>query len=215
MVWAADSLSDLVARAGLLGTAAMALVEAAKFTPLGQAGLGRIREALGDFGMKALAQAYGGSSLQAVLVGSFRRGHLELAEVLRNGLRLGLTSDNAAELAKEFGQEPVRLVAALAGRTAAGGSPSAEAVAALARFHAAIDARVDAAVASAHETYLGTLRVTGTLLALAGSLGVALVTGQDLWIAVGIGLVAVPVAPVSKEVLSLLRAATQAVRSLA
>jgi hypothetical protein len=214
MVWTADTLAELVARAGLLGTAAMALVEAAKFTPLGRAGLGRIREALGDAGMKALAQAYGERSLGAVLAGSFRRGHLELADVLRNGLRLGLTSDDAPELAKQFGQEPGRLVAALAIPTGAGASPGDEAVAALARFHAAIDARVDAAVASAHETYLGTLRVTGTLLALAGSLGVALVTGQDLWLALGIGLVAVPVAPISKEALNLLRAAALAVRRL-
>ena len=210
MIWTADTLADLVARAALLGTAAMALVEAAKFTRLGQAGLARVHEALGAAGMRALAQAYGGSSLQAVLAGSFRRGHLELAEVLRNGLRLGLTSDDAPELAKQFGQEPGRLAAALAARAGAGASPGDDAIAALARFHAAIDARVDAAVASAHETYLGTLRVTGTLLALAGSLGVALVTAQDLWLAVGIGLVAVPVAPISKEVLNLLRAAALA-----
>ena len=211
MVWTADTLADLVARAALLGTAAMALVEAAKFTPLGRAGLGRVRAALGEAGMRALAQAYGEHSLGAVLDGSFRRGHLELAEVLRNGLRLGLTSDQAPELAKQFGQAPARLVAALANGARAGD----EAVAALARFHAAIDARVDAAVASAHETYLGTLRVAGTALALAGSLGVALVTGQDLWLAVGIGLVAVPVAPLSKELLNLLRAAGLAVRGLA
>jgi len=140
--------------------------------------------------------------------------------VLRNGLRLGLTSDQAPELAKQFGQEPARLVAALANGAHAGDGTVAarvgdEAVAALARFHAAIDARVDAAVASAHETYLGTLRVAGTALALAGSLGVALVTGQDPWLAVGIGLVAVPVAPLSKELLNLIRAAGLAVRGLA
>jgi hypothetical protein len=191
----------------------MALVEAAKFGPLGLAGLGSIRKAVGEAGMRALALAYGEGSLRAVLAGSFRRGHLELAEVLRNGLRLGLTGDNATELAKQFGQEPARLAAALAGGPPAGGGPGDDAVAALARFHAAIDARVDAAAASAHETYLGALRVTGTLLALAGSVGVALVTAQDLWLAVAIGLVAVPVAPVSKELLNLLRAASEAVRA--
>ena len=213
MVWTVDGLSDLVARAAVLGTAAMALVEAAKWTALGRVGLGRVREALGAAGMRALAHAYGVGPLEALLAGSFRRGHLELADVLRNGLRLGLTSDDAPELAKEFGQEPARLAAALAGRVGSAASPGDEAVAALARFHAAIDARVDAAAASAHEAYLGALRVTGTVLALAGSVAVALVTGQDLWLAIGIGLVAVPMAPISKEVLSLLRAASEAVRA--
>lgn len=82
------------------------------------------------------------------------------------------------------------------------------------RFELAADARIDAGLAKAQSVYANTLRVTASILAL----GIAGVVGMSLgrfWQGMLVGLCAVPLAPVAKDLVSALQAATAALRGKA
>lgn len=215
-----STVSNWIGLSAALGTAAMGFVEACKWTRLGLFGLGKIDDALGPEGRAVLEQAYGSQGIGALLAGSYRRGSQELAEVLRNGLRVGLTSSNAADLARRFGQDQERVRAAVAllhsGQPLPQGGPEAGAIA---RMHLAIDARVDGAVAAASEVYVGSLRIAATIFALIGTLvafgiqnGYAWnsIMSPEFWEAIVIAAVAVPIAPIAKDLVNALKAATDA-----
>lgn len=209
-------VSNWIGLSAALGVAAMGLVEALKWTRLGLFGLGKVRELLGTGGMSVLERAYG-PGLDVLLEGAFRKGAADLAEVLRNGLRVGLSGTNAGGVAAQFGQDAAELQAAVAALHAPN-APAVDSAAAgvIARMHLAIDARVDAAIAAAHEVYLGALRIAATIIALAGTLAVYGIEigysfgswrDPELWKAIVIAVVAVPIAPIAKDLVNVLRSA--------
>jgi hypothetical protein len=215
-----SEVTDWIGLSAAVGVASMGLVEALKWTPLGVVGLGRATEVLGKAAFSALQRAYGSQGFDAMLKGTFRRGHVALAETLRNGMRLGLDEENADKLATEFGVGAAPLTEAIKA-SRCGTSASDAAVAALARFQAAADVRAEAAAAAAHEKYLGMMRVTATLLAIVGSVTAAYLATEGFqstegfdWKTCGrafvIGAVAVPIAPISKELVNFVRASAQA-----
>lgn len=101
-------------------------------------------------------------------------------------------------------------------------TPTDERRQALARFELAVDARIDAALALAEDKYVGVARGAASIFSVVFALIVGFIlglSGRDigsLWQTVGlsvlIGIAAVPVAPVAKDVVTALSSAEQALR---
>src|SRR3954471_5372150 len=129
-------------------------------------------------------------------------------------IRLGLSPANAAALAPTGRVDPARLTAVMTAIDA--GQPlQPEDVALLARFDAAIDAALDAGFERGDQRYRSAARMAAGVIAIALSIVVALlfpgIVGgtppRSLVKAILIGLVAVPTAPIAKDLASALSTA--------
>jgi hypothetical protein len=211
-----DEWGELVLAAGALGTAAFGIVEGLKWIPLvGEAGFTSLLKLLGRALQSALRVAYG-DQFERMLRAQYRGDQEDLTTVLRQGMRIGLTPKNAENIALELGVvEPARLTeAAVAVET---GAPlTAEQRNAIARFELAADARVDAALSLAQDHYKRLSRFLAGVVAVALAIFAAYVLAGNwslLGKAVLIGIAAVPLAPVAKDVAGALKAATEALRA--
>lgn len=210
-----------IAQAGALGTTAMALVEAAKKTNpwFGTLGTARLVDALGPGATAALRAAYG-PGFDAQLHHLYRQSDDELAAALENGIKVGLAvspPEVRVLIATEFGQDPAKLTTALAVDPATQATGDvADARYALGQFELAVHVRVQAAVTSSSAAYAGWLQVWAGVVAM-GLAAVAWATldDLDLWKALLLGLVAVPIAPIAKDLTSALRTASDALRARA
>jgi hypothetical protein len=79
----------------------------------------------------------------------------------------------------------------------------------MARLETLIDARIDSALALAEKDYVTQTKVFATIVALVIAFGVGIPLGQSWIPCLIVGLVAVPIAPVAKDVAS---AITEAVK---
>lgn len=222
-------VTELVLATGALGTAAFGIVEGLKPLPfIGEAGFDAIPRTLGD-AVRTLEQAHG-PTWESVYRGLYRGDQPELARLLRQGVRVGLTQQNAPAVgAALFGAgapeiaDLVRVTAHLYAAAVEQGTGEAATTdaerRALGRFELAIDARIDAALAIARQQYASRARVAAFLV----SLGIALVTafligdgdgaGWPPWlVALLVGVAAVPIAPIAKDVASGIQAAAKALR---
>lgn len=214
-------LENWILNAGALGTAAFGVVEAAKgTTALGTAGWSRL-EPLLDAGAPALAAAYGPDSYRAILRATYRRGPEALGSALRRGFQIGLTRETAAQLEQALALSG--LAAAVASlEPASADEPDAEQRRhreVLARYEIAVATRVDGAVADAFAAYASWLQFWAAVVAVIASFVVAVASFRDaevdarsLGMALLMGLLAVPLAPLAKELVKLLQSATAAVR---
>lgn len=212
----ATSLSSWIGIAAALGTAAMGLVEAFKWTPIGVIGLQQAKNTLGAAALEALDAAYGAKSSELMLQGAYRRGPAEFGEFLRNGIKVGAAASDARGLANDFGVDPALLEAVVAKARGGGAAPTDEEAMLLGRFHLAVDARVDGAVAVSTQTYDSQIRLLAGGVALVGTvIGLFTSVGFPTWSQLGMALiiagVAVPLAPASKEVLNFLTAVRKVV----
>jgi hypothetical protein len=218
-----DSLGTIVAAAGALGTACFGVIEALKWTPLGESGYGQIPRYLGSDLLGALRIAYG-TQYERLLRAQYREDSQQqtgIAKALRQGVRIGLTASNAEAVAVYLGSVPPqalkKAVEAAATNSDGTATLSSDDRGALGRFELAVDARIDSALSRAKDVYLGTIRVTASLLAIAIAEGVAAVLGDASHLsqigALLVGIVAVPLAPVANDVVAALQAATKALRS--
>ena len=195
-----ENLGTLVLAVGALGTAAFGIVEALKWTPIGLMGFGQINRLLGDPVMKALEVAYGPEYL-SLLKGQYRSGRTEaqLSKTIRQGARVGLTPETAASLADRIGVVQPDDLTAVAASLQTGEDLSDEHRSILGRFELALDARIDAAMALANDRYAGSLRVIASVVAIVIALAVGLNAGEDLLISLVVGIAAVPIAPMAKD----------------
>ena len=208
-------LPTLALATGALGTAAFGLVEALKWTrPIGLAGFPTAWARLGAL-TDTLTTAYGPTAYDTI--GDRYRGDAaELTRMLRQGVRVGLTPVNAEKVAAFLGTlNGPALRLCLEKRDA--GQPVADAERAiLARYELAADARIDAALTIAQVNYAGTARVFAMIASLAMAV-IAYLAMDDpkphwSW-ALIIGVAAVPVAPIAKDLASGLNAAARALRA--
>lgn len=233
------SLTTLVVAAGALGTAAFGIVDGMKWLAwLGEAGFSHIRRLVHSGFAVALEKAYG-SDFERLLRAQYRNRDSkdEILRTLRQGIRLGLTADTAAELAKVVGvvsAEQLRDVAESlhsADQSEDGVRMKDAHRGLLGRFELAADTRIDAALALADDTYRASIRVwagvvavvlaEATALALVGApdaawtiAGAPTRAGQPQWLlALIIGVIAVPMAPIAKDVASGIAAAARALGS--
>lgn len=211
-------LTTIVLATGALGTAAFGVVEGLKvFAFIGEAGFKSIPRILGPL-QRTLVVAYG-EDQEKLLRAQFRGNQSELARILRQGVRAGLTEQNAPELAKTLGSVHGDALVAAITRINGGGEPTAEDRNVIGRFELAADARIDAALALAQSRYAGSARfaagVISVLLAIAAGLVLSATHEVESWSllrSVLVGIAAVPLAPIAKDVASGLQAASQALR---
>ncbi len=224
-------LAALVVSAGALGAAAFGVVEALKWTPVGTLGLNAFRHLLGPL-YPALASPYG-KDYDALLEAQYRKGRSkgELPATVRRGVRLALSEENAANLAEFVGipAVPGERLRQIAGRVQSGGLLDEQDKTLLARFELAVDTRIDAAFALAENQYTGGVRCVASVLAIAiAQVAAALIAGTcgsaatscpgamgtaELHVvALIVGVAAVPLAPIAKDLATAVRAADKALK---
>jgi hypothetical protein len=140
--------------------------------------------------------------------------------VIRNMIRLGLTEESARRLdANVIGVEPAELAEA-ARRARNGEKLDEQDLAVLARFDAVIDLRRDTAFERADQRFRNASRLGAALVAIflsqAGAFTVFAggTTLQKVALGLVVGLVAVPLAPVAKDLSSAVTTAVAAFKSV-
>lgn len=202
-----ENIGTIVLATGALGTAAFGIVEAFKWTRLGYAGFSQIQKNLGPI-WDTLRDAYG-RDFEQILRGQYRGDQQELVRTLRQGVRIGLTEAHAEKIATYLGLKAVDKLKAVAALIEQGADLPDDLRNVLGRFELMVDARIDAAMALSSNHYAGKLRVAAlfTSLVIALSVGVYL---NMMFLSTLVGLAAVPLAPIAKDLSSALQAATQA-----
>src|SRR5262245_44939949 len=175
----------------------------------------------------SMRAAYGDTAMD-MLKAQYRCGRAkgDLNRLLRQGVRIGfamMKTEDVVTAVKALGVDDDRARLAVstlelarlqrapaAGETAvAPPAISEDHRAAMARLETLIDARIDSALALSEKDYVTQTKVFATIVALVIAFGVGIPLGQP-WIAcLVVGLVAVPIAPVAKDVAS---AITEAVK---
>lgn len=200
-------------------------------------GYGAVKSAIKPL-RPALEVAYGVDVME-ILAQQYRSGRSKgsAPDTIRQGVRLGLPFMDVAEAAKVIGgvwkmsdANSTALAAALQATPAPGTEPppapppgAIDPTQALAgRFATALDARITAAFTLADERYEAQAKLLSGLVAVLLALGFNYGLGAGLpgharfsWLlAIGIGIVAVPLAPVAKDLSSSLQSALTAFKSI-
>ena len=204
-----ENLVEIVLATGALGTAAFGIVETLKWTPVGAFGFKSIPKVLGPI-WEVLGVAYG-KDFESLLRYQYKGERDALARTLRQGVRIGLKADNAPGLADHLGMVDKEQLRQAAQEAEGGEDLSDELRNVLGRFELAVDARIDAALTLARSRYEGAMRIMASIIALA----IALIVGfilDNLLLATLVGVAAVPLAPIAKDVATALQSAAKALR---
>lgn len=205
-----ENLGAIVLATGALGTAAFGIVEGLKrWRRLGEAGFHAITTVLAAI-TETLRAAYG-PDVEKLLRAQYRGAQGELARVIRQGARIGLTPDNAEAVARGLGMIDAAQLKRAAVAMESGQELPAELRNVLGRFELAVDARVDAALTLAQDYYAGTTKIVASIVALIIAVSVGVYLGR-VFESVLIGLAAVPLAPIAKDVVSAIKAASDALK---
>jgi hypothetical protein len=214
-----QDVSDQIVAVAALGTAAFGLVDASKafWGGISNVGFGYVKRALLPFD-EALTGALGtdnaGCDWRSVLRSHWINGRPkeEQKAIAVSLIQLGLTPETAEKVAPaahvgaaEFGAVVAAMIS--------GGELSEAQVNLLGRFKAAVEARMDAAYERADQAYRNAARlaagIASVLLAILA--WYLFYPGTRLLSAVVVGLVAVPLAPIAKDLVSTLTAAAKAI----
>lgn len=181
--------------------------------------------------LPTLQTAYGADAVE-LLKAQYRSGRSkgDLPKTLRQGVRIGfgvLSQEEITRAARALGvdeqaaqQAAAALITARNQRPPAAGeippnaptSVSGEERSALARLETAIDARIDAALVLAEVQYVTQTKVLATIVALAIAFGVGSFLEAKPLVSLIIGLAAVPLAPVAKDLATALQEAVRALK---
>jgi len=215
------SIPTILGAIGALGTAASGLVDASKVFNGGisNVGFGKIEEALRPFKLAlTAAESDWTSTIKANWVNGVPKNDQKAAA--KSLIRLGLSPENAESMAGAGHVNPQKLKAVMIA-VEAGTDLTPDQVNILGRFNGAIDGgfeRADQVYRNAAKVWAG---VAAVLLAIAGGAMVAMDGGKSLPAyfqsalfaqAILIGIVAVPLAPVVKDLISSLQAAVTAIK---
>lgn len=205
-----EDLGTIALATGALGTASFGIVEALKWTNMiGMIGFGRLRTMLGPV-WDTLERAYG-PAFEAVLAGQYRGDRFELIRMIRQGVRLGLTEEQAPRVASFLGMIDPGDLSRAAAKLSSPEKMDEGTQQVLGRYELAVDARIESALAMAQNQYAGKLRAIASAISLLIGGGMGIYLGQAL-LGILVGLAAVPVAPIAKDLVSALQAATTALR---
>lgn len=221
------TLIAAVTAIGALGTAAFALVDATKAFRGGMSliGLGDIRTAAQRFAV-ALDAALAPNAWKDVVRDHWINGRPrgEQKAILKALVRLGIRPDtDLAELAKA-GHVDAEALRAVASKLHVGATLEAADVAVLGRLDVSVDAYLDAAFDRADQKYRNVSRLVAGVVSVGLALLAAWATTPDgtessppprppYAVAVLAGLLAVPFAPIAKDLASSIQAAAQAVKA--
>jgi hypothetical protein len=229
-----EDVSNWIVAAGALGTAAFGFVEALKAKGfIGLAGMSELRAALSKPGqgvlLALLKDVYGEEEFDSLLDATYRRGPSDTSDFLRNGLRLAMAEGSQDEqknsaVARALGQRPELMKHAYDTLAQASIRELDDATVlaqrkVIGQVELVIDARVEAAVCHADAVLAGRKRWIAGVFALLSSLFVTLLSqdcsGQSFAKAFLIGIAAVPVAPIARDLVSLLQSARDVLRGRA
>jgi hypothetical protein len=209
-----DNLGATIVAAGALGTAAFGIVEGLKATAgVGEAGFSRLTATLGAL-TGPIGVAYG-SGWEPILRAHYRGDGRELKKLLRQGVRVGVNQDNAEQVALFLGSVPgpALKAAIFAASTATPANAVSDADrSVIGRYELAADARIDAALTLAQVSYAATARQAAMVIAIGLALGVAWMVKVNWLAGLIVGLVAVPIAPIAKDIASGINAAAAALK---
>lgn len=216
-----DYLGTIVLATGALGVAAAGIVDGLKMRLLGHTGFQQLRDMLGAPLWQALDVAYGPQG-DKLMREQYRDGGAkgELPKTLRQGIRIGLTPDNAREIAGDLGVVKAEVLAKAATAIVNGQDLDNADRAAVGRFELAADARIQAGLSLAEARYAAAARCAASwvalILALLTAAALQCEAGAfdlELWLgAVLAGLAAVPLAPIAKDVASGIQAASKVLK---
>lgn len=218
-------LANLALAAGAIGTASFGLVDALKTYPnYALIGVGRVERNL-KFLFPALEVAYGPRYLE-LLRDQYRVGRDkgELPKTLRQGTRIGLIPDTAEGLANGVGVVSAKDLTDVARAVTkmSDGKLTDKQKTVLGRFELALDARIraelDLAAAEARNWRRSTAAIIAVALAVVGG---GLLHGKPygdyigsnfFWLNALVGLAAIPLAPVAKDVATALQTYAKSMR---
>lgn len=220
MVDLADLL-NIIAAMGAIGTASFGLVDATKafWGGVSNIGFGHLERCLTQF--KQTLTAALGEDWKAVFRAHWRNGVSKDQQkaIIRATVRLGLTQGTVGELAA-IGRVKGGALKTVVDKLEEGGELSAEEVNLMGRVDAAMAALIDAAYERAEQQYRNVARVLagGVAIGLSIGGGALLPAGyaepKNLGIAVLVGILAVPVAPIAKDLSGALTTAVKAMAEL-
>lgn len=207
-----------IAAIGALGTAAFGLVDATKAFKGGisNVGLRLIRDVLKPFGA-ALSIVDGKDPFFFADANWLNGMDKEQQKTLvKNHIRLGLTTKTARDLAAAVGNIDGELLEKVAAKMESGEEPTPAELTMLGRFEAVVDARLGAAFERADQAYRNTARVAAAFVAIALALLAVptFMAPADYALALLIGIIAVPLAPVAKDLTSSISTAVAAFKSV-
>lgn len=227
-------LTAFLLAVGAVGTAAMAASESFKSGLLPPMGFKHLKKSI-SWADKALKVAYEEEYLD-LLESLYRqnRSKGDLPRILRQGVRIGMNTKTARELASIVGdctpedlEEVARKVAAgelLGKEEKENAEPKMDKATArniLGRFEMAADARIDAALSLAERHYINGIRFGAFVWAIVLSMASALIIGNHegdvfkyLVHGIIVGFIAVPIAPIAKDLTKGLQSATRAVKAI-
>jgi len=211
---------NLTAAVGALGTAAASLVDATKAFSGGVSNIGFsfIRDAVKPFQI-ALNSVNPKGGLETIrcnwLSGMAAADQLPAAKAL---IRLGATPANAAELALTMPNlDSVAFVTAIT-KSNAGQKLDPQDKAVLQVFDDSVGARLSAAIARADQKYKNSAKAIASVFAIALAIvGVSISQGgvfnwDNFFVALIVGVIATPVAPVAKDLSTALSAFAKAIK---
>lgn len=226
MAFAEANISEIIAAIGALGTAAFALVDATKAYKGGVSNIGYsfITTAVAPY--EAALRLVDASDPYATIRANWLNGVAKADQkaAVKALIRLGMTSATASTLAKGAPGVDAATLQSAATKVANGTDLTEQEIGVLGRFDATIDAQLDAGFERAEQKYRNTARVAAAavaiVLAAVGGwviVGVPLGTylsSQDFPIALLVGVAAVPLAPIVKDVASGITSAINAFKSV-
>lgn len=206
-----ENIGTIILATGALGTAAFGIVEALKWTRLGEAGFGAILKVLGPI-VQLIQTAYG-PDYERLLRAQYRGDARDLTRIIRQGARVGLTPENATRAAEFLGMVDGASLAEAARQVVQGQELTAQLRNVLGRFELAVDARIDAALMLAQNQYVGATRGSASIIAILIAIIVGMYLGKEYFVqAMLVGVAAVPLAPIAKDLVNALQSASKAIR---
>lgn len=218
-----DGIGSILAAIAALGTAAFGLVDALKALPhggLSRLGFKHIRAALQPYA-PCLDQALGNGRWLSTLRAYWVNGRPldEQKAAARSLIRLGLTAATVPKLPDGLNIDKTRLQA-VAGKLETGEELTEADLNLLGRLDATIEAELQAAYDYADQGYRAAARAWAGALAIVLAVFATIVwrgatlQASDFALALLVGLLAVPIAPIAKDLSSAIAAGARAVAAV-
>lgn len=209
------SMVAAITAIGALGMAASGLVDATKFFSGGISNMGlRDLDAVLVRFASALDRAVGKGEWRTVVNAHWINGRPrdEQKAIMKSLIRLGLSADTAPGLAN-VGNVDEKALVGVAEKLKEGAELDQQDINVLGRLDATVEAHLDAAFDRADQRYRNAARLLAGILAVALALLAAPATGMRFGLAALVGVLAVPLAPVAKDLTSSLQAAATALKA--
>lgn len=220
-----QNVGNIIAAVAALGTASMGFVDALKAFWGGPSNFGfsGIRRTLGPFLPKQANGAFTEANLLKALKSNWVNGVAKADQKAKAKalIHLGLTAGNAKDLANVAGVDAdtlARVADKVAGRVQGDTALTPAEINTLGQFDAILSAILDEAYECADQQYRNGTKILALIFAVIfGIAGSCLIKGaswDDVGLGLLVGLVAVPLAPVAKDLVSSLQAAAGALQAM-